>query len=303
MITVSVDGLLHVFGIFDQMEEATATHYLHPCSIPCIEYDNSLSLVLAPHASRRIHHYRWTQSNPIIPISHNQPIPQLSTSSPTNTATTTTTTTNSTHNSIKSNTRRFSSSFIHHLLNLTSSSKSTTSHPPPKAPHQSASAHTLSASTRDFCKSVRLRRHSSYNDYGYACQMKTDQYIKKHRPLLLPQPNFDISPRLVHSIRTTPLGCASKAIVNVAMYAERIATVNRQGDIALYAMNGTTAARVTLLIHEEQPWMEQDHDEDDDLSDGYDFIRSRLAMGPMGLVYGAKNGVLWWLDFGCRALD
>lgn len=295
MITVSVDGLLHVFDIFDQMKEATATHYLNACSIPCIEYDNSLSLVLAPHASRRIHHYRWTQSSPLIPT-NNQPIPQSSTSSPTTTCTTNTVTT--------SNTRRFSSSFIHHLLNLTSSSKSINSHPPQlKAPRTSTSTHTLSTSSRDFYKSVRLRRHSSYNDYGYACQMKTDQYIKKHRPLLLPQPNFDMGPRLVHSIRTTPLGGAAKAVVNVAMHAQRIATVNRQGDIALYAMNGTTAARVTLLMHEEQPWMEQNHDEDDDLSDGYDFVRSRLAMGSMGLVYGAKNGVLWWLDFGCRALD
>jgi hypothetical protein len=288
LITVSVDGLLHVFDIFDQMKEAAATHILNACSIPCIEYDNSLSLVLAPHASRRIHHYRWTQSNPL--ISTNQPIPQSSTSSPTTSSDNTTT----------SNTRRFSSGFIHHLLNLTSSSKSTS---PPKAPRPSKSTHTVSSSSRDFYKAVRLRRHSSYNDYGYACQMKTDQYIKKHRPLLLPQPNFDIGPQLIHSIRTTPLGGAAKAIVNVAVHAQRIATVNRQGDIALYAMNGTTAARVTLLMHEEQPWMEKDHDEDDDLSDGYDFVRSRLAMGPMGLVYGGKNGVLWWLDFGCRALD
>jgi len=140
--------------------------------------------------------------------------------------------------------------------------------------------------------------------------MKTDQYIKQHINSLThkitppPLPKFDERPRLVHSIRTTPLGNAAKEIVNVAKHGDRVATVNRHGDISLYALNGTTAARVTYSLHEIQDWMEQPDDinrDDDDLSDGYDFVRSRLAMGPMGLVYGSKNGSLWWLDFGCRA--
>jgi hypothetical protein len=134
--------------------------------------------------------------------------------------------------------------------------------------------------------------------------MKTDQYIKqlKNKLIPLPTPNFQNGPRLIHSIRTTPLGPSAKEIVNVAIHGERVATVNRHGDISLYALNGTTAARVTLSASDKQEWMEDNESrEDDDLSDGYDFVRSRLAMGSMGIVYGAKNGTIWWLDFGCRS--
>jgi hypothetical protein len=138
--------------------------------------------------------------------------------------------------------------------------------------------------------------------------MKTDQYIKQHNKEIqkkkpLPSPNFEDRPQLIHSIRTTPLGPSAKEIINVAIHGDRVATVNKKGDISLYALNGTTAARVTLLLDHQQEWMDDKDMErdDDDLSDGYDFVRSRLAMGKMGIVYGSKNGNLWWLDFGCRA--
>ncbi|KAL9541525.1 hypothetical protein MBANPS3_009081 [Mucor bainieri] len=322
LITVSVDGLLHIFDIFDTTGEAAFTHYLNPCSIPCIEYDNALSIILAPHASRRIHHYRWheasapssaTASLPSTSSDGEQsddaPIPQPSASVPV----------------IPSRRRRLSTTFSN-LLGLksssqpipTSSSSSSTAlhHAAANSsssylPRPSTSTSTLlKKSSREFYKSVRIRRHSSYNDYGYACQMKTDQYIKQHINSLThkvappPLPKFDERPRLVHSIRTTPLGSAAKDIVNVAKHGDRVATVNQRGDISLYALNGTTAARVTYSLHDIQDWMEQPDDinrDDDDLSDGYDFVRSRLAMGSMGLVYGSKNGSLWWLDFGCRA--
>lgn len=316
MITVSVDGLLHIFDIFDNTGEASSTHYLNPCSIPCIEYDNALSMILAPHASRRIHHYRWHEATPPSSVpsgsdseqSDDAPIPQPSASVP-----------------VIPRRRRLSTTFIN-LLGLksstfshhipTSSSSTTLLHHSANSSNQprpsTSSSTLLKKSSREFYKSVRIRRHSSYNDYGYACQMKTDQYIKQHinslahkvAPPPPPLPKFDERPRLVHSIRTTPLGNAAKEIVNVAKHGDRVATVNRHGDISLYALNGTTAARVTYSLQDIQDWMEQPDDinrDDDDLSDGYDFVRSRLAMGSMGLVYGSKNGSLWWLDFGCRA--
>lgn len=310
-----MDGLLHTFDIFDNTGDAASTHYLSACSIPCIEYDNALSIILAPHASRRIHHYQWPEATPSQTTSFltssdseqsdDTPIPQPSASVP-----------------VIPRRRRLSTTFSN-LLGLKSSSSSSSlnhipqNHSPTQQhtnnhPRPSTSTSTLSKrSSREFYKSVRIRRHSSYNDYGYACQMKTDQYIKQHINSLAykiippPLPNFGESPRLVHSIRTTPLGNAAKEIVSVTKHGDRVATVNRHGDISLYALNGTTAARVTFSLNETQDWMEQPDDisrEDDDLSDGYNFMRSRLAMGSMGLVYGSKNGSLWWLDFGCRAL-
>ncbi|KAG0944481.1 hypothetical protein G6F57_003534 [Rhizopus arrhizus] len=121
-------------------------------------------------------------------------------------------------------------------------------------------------------------------------------------------PNFQEKPKLTRSIHTAPLCHAATEVVSVAIYQDRIATVNRRGSIALYALNGTTAAKVNCALitgdcHQE--WIQDEEQysrEDDDLSDGYDFIRSRLAMGKMGLIYGGRNGSLWWLDFGCRAV-
>jgi hypothetical protein len=91
-------------------------------------------------------------------------------------------------------------------------------------------------------------------------------------------------------------------IVNVTSYQGYISTVNRLGDIAIYKKDGTMAARVQH--HDQYSWMEKTESpfarEDDDYSDGYNFMRSRLVMGSMGLVYGGRNGSLWWLDFGVK---
>lgn len=91
--------------------------------------------------------------------------------------------------------------------------------------------------------------------------------------------------------------------MSVAVHNGRVAVVNRYGDIALFALNGTTAALVALSKTGERPWMEYEDTcfrDEDDLSDGYDFVRSRLAMGSMGIIYGGRSGSLWWLDFGCK---
>lgn len=81
-----------------------------------------------------------------------------------------------------------------------------------------------------------------------------------------------------------------------------MAIVNRWGDIALFALNGTTGAHVSE--RGQRPWMDEttplNFRSEDDLSDGYDFIRSRLAMGSMGIIYGGRGGALWWIDFGCK---
>ncbi|RCI03803.1 hypothetical protein CU098_002670 [Rhizopus stolonifer] len=295
LITVSVDGLVHVFDIFDNIKDARVTHYLNACSIPCIDYDNSLSIVFAPHASRRIHHYKWNeQVDETVAVTDQEEQPSSSDEEQDTTP-------------VTPLRRRFSTTFINLFKSSAAIPKRQDSYKLPRP----ASSSSTTLSSREFYKSVRLRRHSSYNDYGYACQMRTDQYIREHKSLHhqqvpLPIPSFQDRPRLVHSIRTTPLGSTAKEIVNVAMHGERIATVNRHGDIALYALNGTTAARVTIPLHDKHEWMESEDEDnrrdDDELSDGYDSMRSRLAMGPMGLVYGSKDGRLWWLDFGCRAL-
>ncbi|KAI7907713.1 uncharacterized protein BX663DRAFT_8998 [Cokeromyces recurvatus] len=302
--------------MYDPLGDATITHYLNACSIPCIEYNNELSLVLAPHASRRIYHYRWNEYK-----SNDEDQEHLLSLS-----------TNNTHHHLHSTAQLPSAMSHRQRLSKTLSSflglkiPSSTHHlfahhsfnPSSQQPRSSTSTGThLSKNTsKDFIRqcSIRRRRHSSYNDYGYACQLKTDQYIKQYYDnmanqnlLLPPLPNLSERPRLIHSIRTTPLESTAKEIVNIAIHGDRVATVNRRGDIALYALNGTTAARVTahLGLSEQQEWMEDENDinsnrEDDELSDGYDFVRSRLAMGPMGLIYGSKNGTLWWLDFGYR---
>lgn len=309
---MSVDGILHIFDIFENMRIPSETHYLNACSIPCVAYDNSLSLILAPHGSRRIHHYRWNKAETTPKQLEHEEIVTESMTIPRRRKRLSTTFINFL-GSIKSSSAANASTMYKHskcnrsqndILSYHANSNNVSTN----YPQSSLSTGFLTKkSSREFCKSVRIRRHSSYNDYGYACQMKTDQYIKQHMDNLiqgkiepLPSPNFKQGPRLVHSIRTTPLGSTAKEIVNVAMHDNRIATVNRHGDLAIYALNGTTAARVASY-NNQQAWMEEDVVRDDDgLSDGYDFVRTRLAMGTMGIVYGSKNGSLWWLDFSCK---
>lgn len=86
---------------------------------------------------------------------------------------------------------------------------------------------------------------------------------------------FDKQPKR-HLICTRPLFSAASDIVTIALHQDRIATVNQHGQIALYALNGTTAARVL-------------HFSDVQL----------LALGRMGLLYTINNK-LCWLDFSCK---
>ncbi|KAG1448192.1 hypothetical protein G6F56_009016 [Rhizopus delemar] len=205
--------MMNIFNINN--EQLITTHRINPCSIPCIEYNSSLSIVSAPHLSKRIYHYQWTPSNIQPP----------------------------------STPKRHSSSLVEFL---------------------------------------GLKNKNEPNP--------TNEIL----------PDFERGPELVNSISTAPLNSAATKIVSVAIHQDRIATVNRQGRIALYALNGTTAAKVNTMLftsdlHQELVESEEKYSrEDDDLSDGYDFVRSRLAMGSMGLVYGGRSGSLWWLDFGCR---
>lgn len=258
IITISVDGILHAFDIHDPEQPAT-TFTLPPCNMPCLNYDGSFNLVLAPYAARRIHHFRWDQSTneeheDNEQQQQQQPEPQRSVSS-------------SVYSSIFKRRR-------------------------------SAQQHRV--------KMTGLRRHSSYNDYGYACQARTAQYIKKSQPSTKTSneasPDFTSQLRLCKSIRTTPLGWTAHKIVSTAVHNDRVAILNRYGDIALFALNGTTAAHVTL--RNKRIWMDERSDtnfrDEDELSDGYDFIRLRLAMGSMGIIYASRGGSLWWLDFACR---
>lgn len=141
--------------------------------MPCLNYDGSINLVLAPYAARRIHHFRWDQSMNDKQEDHGQqeqPEPQRSVSS-------------SVYSSIFKRRR--------------------------SAQQQRA-------------KVTGLRRHSSYNNYGYACQARTAQYIKKNQPSTKTSheatPDFTSQLRLCKSIRTTPLGWTAHKIVSVAVH-------------------------------------------------------------------------------------
>ncbi|KAG0183331.1 hypothetical protein DFQ29_006900 [Apophysomyces sp. BC1021] len=278
LIAMSVDGLVYIFDLFDHTKDATLSTTLPPCSMPCLQYDGTLSVVLAPFASRRVHHFQWNSAAteaPTTPSDQNPP-PVVLTSS------------TSTPHPTLSTRRRLSATLSSSVSSLLGRSQ--------KKPKKRASVGSCT-------KSLRLRRHSSYNDYGYACQMRTAQYIKKAgelKPEAEETPDLTSRLKLIHSVRTTPLGRTAQEVVNVASRNGRVVTVNRHGDMAMYALNGATAARVTFKSCE---WMESWDEtarEDDDLSDGYDFVRTRLAIGDMGIVYGCRGGALWWLDFGCR---
>ncbi|CAO3590913.1 unnamed protein product [Absidia cylindrospora] len=334
LITASVDGTVHVFDILD--EKNIKIFQLPSCSIPTINYDGGLYLSVAPFTSKCLHQFSWNprkrpttptleESSPSTSTSstssslssdayehsnnatqqERQPTPQPSTSAPHP----------SQHQTTK---RRFSASFG--LLNLAkrkwngskTSSISSSSTFAFSSSSSSSSANTIPHHPSSTSKLARIRRHSSYNDYGYACQARTEQYIKQKMdqgliPIIPPtlQPDFDLPLTLRRTIRTSPLGQTAAEIVNVTSYQDHISTVNRRGDIAIYKKDGTMAARVQHHGNDAL-WMEDVRSpfarDDDDYSDGYNFIRSRLQMGSMGLVYGGRNGSLWWLDFSVRSI-
>ena len=299
---ISVDGLVHVFDIFDPPRQS-ATFNLPPCNMPCLGYDGSLSIVLAPFAAHRIHHFKWDP--------------------------TTATSNNARHNRNRNNNNNDNDNASNDNDNNTTDQSPP---PPPKTLTSSLSSLLFSRPKRQRTtyidtagrKAARsLRRYSSYNEYGYACQARTAYYIKqveeqekmdnrnnndgsvsgaKKKKTIKEEPDFHSRLRLISSIRTSPLGWTTRHIVSMAVHNDRVAIVNRRGGIALFALNGTTAADVTFKNGRCQ-WIERDKStfrDGDDLSDGYDFVRSRLAMGDMGIIYGGRDGKLWWLDFSCR---
>ncbi|KAI9270884.1 hypothetical protein BY458DRAFT_456202 [Sporodiniella umbellata] len=226
LISINSNGIFEVFNLLEYDRMPIFTYRVSACSIPCVEYNSSLSIISAPHQSKRINFYQLESS-----LAHVSP--------PINTPLR----------------KRFSLAYLLGRDN---------------------EAHTSNSSK----ESTSVAQNAV--------------------------PDFGVPPKLVNSIDTSPFCSAATKIVNMTVYQDRIATVNKQGQMALYALNGTTATLVnTKLLDPDihQEWVDCDKRysrEDDDLSDGYDFVRSILAMGPMGVIYGAKNGSIWWLDFGCR---
>ncbi|KAI7864943.1 hypothetical protein BDF14DRAFT_1131698 [Spinellus fusiger] len=253
-MTISVDGIACSFDILDQTK-AIVPHRLPPCSMPCVDYDGSLNMVLVPSHSHRIHHFRWP-CLPTAPVAsspaHPHPTQSISTPNPTSPPP-----------------RRISASLIsssvtsllsrHRLKQANKSNR-------PNKPNKEKEVKRESLSLRN-------RRHSSYNDYGYACQTRTAQYIQQNPYETTALPNFECAPVLIHSIQTHSLNKTASEVINVATCNDRVATVNRYGDIALYALNGTTAAKVAL--NTKTCWMDTETDHmrrGDRLSDGYDLM-------------------------------
>jgi hypothetical protein len=265
---------------------------MSPCSIPCIEYDSSCNIIIAPHLSKRIYHYQWDSSN-YRQFSQTEGDYSYSSSTLIPTA----------------SRKRISSTFINFLRpSYNKNNTDNTLNNNKTQQHGSKSA--TSRKVIDINKSTKTtKKYSSHNNSR--CMQKTKADLSSSDCKEEEQdtfPNFQEKPKLTRSIHTAPLCHAATEVVSVAIYQDRIATVNRRGSIALYALNGTTAAKVNCALITgdcQQEWIQDEEQysrEDDDLSDGYDFIRSRLAMGKMGLIYGGRNGSLWWLDFGCRAV-
>ncbi|KAI9303258.1 hypothetical protein BJ944DRAFT_105692 [Cunninghamella echinulata] len=289
-----------------------------PCSIPSLDYDGGLSLFVAPFNTNRLHQFIWkpqtntmptkSSSSSLLQQKHQNKnsarVPQKSKSSSLITPSSSTSSTSSTK-PLKMIKRRFSNSFG--LFNNNDNN------------NNNNNSNTFKG---------RIRRHSSYNDYGYACQARTEQYIKEkvEKGLIQPTlsttlPDFDQPLALDKTICTSPLGKTGLEIINIATTTTyhkkeeesdegeekeingRVVTLNKHGDMAIYKTDGTMAARIHY--HQQYPWMEKWETvarEDDDLSDGYDFIRSRLAIGKMGVVYGGRNGSLWHLDFSVKPI-
>ncbi|CAO3634380.1 unnamed protein product [Cunninghamella echinulata] len=316
LITASVDGTVHVFDIMN--EKNCRIFRIPPCSIPSLDYDGGLSIFVAPFNTNRLHQFIWKPQTNTIPTKSSSSsllqqkhqsnngarIPQKSKSS----SFITSSSSSSSTKPLKMIKRRFSNSFG--LFNNNDNSNNNNNN------------------NNSF--KGRIRRHSSYNDYGYACQARTEQYIKEkvEKGLIQPTlsttlPDFDQPLALDKTICTSPLGKTGLEIINITATTTyykkegandedeekekeingRVVTLNKHGDMAIYKTDGTMAARIHY--HQQYPWMETWETvarEDDDLSDGYDFIRSRLAIGKMGIVYGGRNGSLWYLDFSVKPM-
>ncbi|KAG2185969.1 hypothetical protein INT43_002407 [Umbelopsis isabellina] len=289
VITSSVDGSLHTFHIPSHTMRAITTD-LPACCLPCLAYDGSLSLVAAPYAARRLHHFEWKQ----LLVGKKQSVvqPQPSKSTPTQ---------NNPEHRKTSSSMSLSASMSSFFGHFKSKDPITTTRPK-SAESQPLKSHQLQKS-----KMRRQRRHSSYNDFGWECNARTTQYIKNMdtKASTVPVPDFSKKISLVKSISTSQLGFTTSNVVGVAVAGNRAVMVNRAGDMAIVMLDSGLVNKICPATHDGLEWIEdwlmdvRDNDED---QDGYNFSTTRLSIDSnMGIVYGGRNGAVWFLSFNCTA--
>lgn len=296
VITISVDGSLHVFHIPSNTMRAIATD-LPACCLPCLAYDGSLSLVATPYAARRLHHFEW---KPTLASKKAAPKPQPSQSTPTPSAP-------------EDHRASSSSSSSSHLLSFSASmssffghfrSKDVSTKTRPKSAEQSS----IRSQQLQRSRLRRQRRHSSYNDFGWECTARTTQYIKNldtNAPTI-PTPDFSKKINLIKSITTTPLGVTSRSVVGVAIAGNRAVMVNRAGDMAIVMLDSGHVSQIrpppsNRCFEWIENWQADARDNDED-QDGYNFSSTRLAADPrLGIAYGGRNGTVWFFSFNCAA--
>lgn len=264
---------------------------LPACCLPCLAYDGSLSLVAAPYAARRLHHFEW---KPTL-ASKKSPQPQPSQSTPTLNA--------------PEDQRASSSS---HLLSFSASMSSFFGHfrskdISPKTRPKSAEQSSIRTQQIQRSRLRRQRRHSSYNDFGWECTARTTQYIKSldTNALPVPRPDFSKKINLTKSITTTQLGVTSKSVVGVAVAGNRAVMVNRAGDMAIVMLDSGHVSQIRppprMCFEWIENWQADARDNDED-QDGYNFSSTRLAADPrLGIAYGGRNGTVWFFSFNCTA--
>lgn len=289
VITSSVDGSLHTFHIPSHTMRAIATD-LPACCLPCLAYDGSLSLVAAPYAARRLHHFEWKQ----LLVGKKQSVqqPQPSKSTPTQ---------NIPEHRKTSSSLSLSASMSSFFGHFKSKDPITTTRP------KSAEAQPLKSHQLQKSKMRRQRRHSSYNDFGWECNARTTQYIKNMdtKVSTVPVPDFSKKINLVKSISTSQLGFTTSNVVGVAVAGGRAIMVNRAGDMAIVMLDSGLVNKICPANYDGLEWIEDwlvDVRENDEDQDGYNFSTTRLSVDSnMGIAYGGRNGAVWFLSFNCTA--
>ncbi|CAO3672781.1 unnamed protein product [Umbelopsis ramanniana] len=292
VITISVDGSLHVFHIPSNTMRAITTE-LPACCLPCLAFDGSLSLVATPYAARKLHHFEW---KPILaPKKSIQPSPSQSTPPP--------------RVPEHGGQERTSSS---HLLSFSASMSSFFGHfkskdTSPKTRPKSAEHSSLKSQQQQKARLRRQRRHSSYNDFGWECTARTTQYIKSLDENAPPPPTPDFSKKitLMKTIPTTQLGVTTRYVVGVAVAGNRAIVVNRNGDMAIVMLDSGNVSQLYPPPHHCFEWIEnwqEDARENDEDQDGYNFSSMRLSADPkLGIAYGGRNGTVWFFSFNCTS--
>ncbi|KAH8552637.1 WD40-repeat-containing domain protein [Umbelopsis sp. PMI_123] len=290
VITISVDGSLHVFHIPSNTMRAITTE-LPACCLPCLAFDGSLSLVATPYAARKLHRFEWKPT--LASKKFIQPLPSQSTPpSPVPEH-------GHQDTSASSHLLSFSasmSSFFGHFR-----SKDISQNPRPK----SAEHLSLKSQQQQKARLRRQRRHSSYNDFGWECTARTTQYIKNLNISEPPPPTPDFSKKisLIKTIPTTQLGATSRYVVAVTIAGNRAVMVNRSGDMSIVMLDSGHVSQVYPPPSYTFEWIENwlvDARENDEDQDGYNFSSMRLSADPkLGIAYGGRHGTVWFLSFNC----